>query len=258
VQLVEVGEVVDRILSAARAQPGGVVATDADGTLWDGDVGEDLFHAFIERGRVEAPALEAMKREAHLHGLSDAGTGADVARRIYAAYTEDRFPEETILEMMVWCFAGWTRAEVDTFAREVIAGGGLDARLHGEVLRALDRVRAEGVDTVLVSASPVAVVAAGGARLGFDLARIVAAHPRFEGDVMLAAADRPIPYAGGKVVRLREHVGQRPLYAAFGDNAFDVAMLAEARVGVAVRPKPRLRARASEVPGLVELKADRS
>jgi phosphoserine phosphatase len=45
----------------------------------------------------------------------------------------------------------------------------------------------------------------------------------------------------------------RPLYAAFGDNAFDVSLLAGAAVPVAVRPKPRLRARAGEVPGLVEL-----
>jgi phosphoserine phosphatase len=43
------------------------------------------------------------------------------------------------------------------------------------------------------------------------------------------------------------------LLAAFGDNAFDVALLAEASVGVAVRPKDALRARAGEVSGLVEL-----
>ncbi len=43
------------------------------------------------------------------------------------------------------------------------------------------------------------------------------------------------------------------LCAAFGDNAFDVAMLSEARVPVAVRPKDRLRERAAEVAGLVEI-----
>ena len=42
-----------------------------------------------------------------------------------------------------------------------------------------------------------------------------------------------------------------------GDNAFDVALLLQARVPVAVRPKPRLRERAAEVPGLVELRAAR-
>lgn len=256
VQLVGVDEVIGRILAAARAQPGGVVATDADGTLWDGDVGEDLFEAFIEHGRVEPPSLEGMKREAHDHGLSDAGSGPDVARRIYAAYTEGRFPEERICELMVWCFAGWTQAEVDDFARDVIERAGLAARLHGEVLRALDRLRAEGVHTVLVSASPMPVVVAGGARVGFDPAHIVAALPRFAGGVIAPHIEHPIPYGAGKVRRLREHVGDRVLYAAFGDNAFDVAMLSAARVGVAVRPKPRLRDRAHEVAGLVELRPE--
>jgi phosphoserine phosphatase len=108
--------------------------------------------------------------------------------------------------------------------------------------------------TVLVSASPVAVVAEAGALVGFPADRVVAAHPRFAGDVMLAEVEKPIPYGPGKVSRLFERIGRGPtLLAAFGDNAFDVALLASARIGVAVRPKPRLRERAHEVAGLVEL-----
>jgi phosphoserine phosphatase len=71
---------------------------------------------------------------------------------------------------------------------------------------------------------------------------------------MVPEVERPIPYGAGKVKRLRDAIGHdRPLYASFGDNAFDVPLLAGAGVAVAVRPKPRLRARAAEVPGLVEL-----
>jgi phosphoserine phosphatase len=71
---------------------------------------------------------------------------------------------------------------------------------------------------------------------------------------ILPDVDRPIPYGTGKVRRLHDRIGTgRPLLAAFGDNAFDVALLAEASVGVAVRPKDALRARAGEVSGLVEL-----
>jgi phosphatidylglycerophosphatase C len=121
------------------------------------------------------------------------------------------------------------------------------------VIHVLDRARAAGIETVLVSASPVAVVLEAGSRVGFDESHIVAAHPRFDADVMRAEVERPIPYGNGKVSRLRERIGGRPLYAAFGDNAFDVAMLASAHVPVAVRPKPKLRDRAHEVSGLVEL-----
>lgn len=233
---------------------GGVVASDGDGTLWSGDVGEDLFHAFVEHGEVAEPALEAIRREARDHALSDAGTGPDVARRIYAAYVEGHFPEERVCELMTWCFAGWTRDRVQAFARDVVDRGGLDGRLHGEVLDALERVRAAGIETILVSASPLPVVVEAGARVGFRPDHVVAARPRWDGDTMLADVERPIPYGDGKVSRLRERIGPtRTLYAAFGDNAFDVALLASAKVGVAVRPKPRLRARAHEVAGVVEL-----
>ena len=61
----------------------------------------------------------------------------------------------------------------------------------------------------------------------------------------------PIPYGEGKVHGLRARMGATPLLAAFGDNAFDVAMLRSARIPVAVRPKERLLARSHEVPDLV-------
>jgi phosphoserine phosphatase len=243
-----------RIEALARAQPGGVVATDGDGTLWKGDVGEDMFHAFLHHGRVEPPALEALRREARDHGLSDAGTGADVARRIYGAYVAGHFPEQRVCEMMTWCFAGWARAEVRSFARAVVDRGSLATRLHAEVFCVLDRVRAAGIDVVLVSASPAPVVIEAGSRVGFREAWVAASRPQFSDDTMLADVERPIPYGDGKVIRLKERVGEaRVIYAAFGDNAFDVAMLAAAQIGVAVRPKPRLRDRAHTVAGLVEL-----
>jgi len=239
---------------AARDGGAGVVATDGDGTLWGGDIGEDLFFAFVDHGRIEEPALEAIRREAHAHALSDAGSGREVARRIYDAYVEGRFPEERVCELMAWCFAGWKREEVVALARSVVNECGLEARLHREVLVVLEHARAAGITTILVSASPVAVVEEAGGRVGFGPGDIVAAHPRVQGDVVQADVDRPIPYGPGKVSRLRERIGaDRTLYAALGDNAFDVALLASARVGVAVRPKPRLRERAHEVPGVVEL-----
>ncbi len=85
-----------RIEVLAREQRGGVVATDGDGTLWTGDVGEDLFHGLLQSGRVAVAALEGMRLEARDHHLSDAGSGPDIARRIYSAYLAGNFPEERI------------------------------------------------------------------------------------------------------------------------------------------------------------------
>jgi phosphatidylglycerophosphatase C len=254
VQLQSAADVWARIEGAVRDRPGGLIATDGDGTLWSGDVGEDLFLAFLDCGRVEPAALEALQRDARDHALSDAGTGSDVARRIYDAYIEGAYPEERVCELMTWCFAGWTAAEVQAFARDVVARSGLARRQHDEVFAVIARARAAGVQTVLVSASPVAVVIEAGARTGFDEAHIVAAEPLYQEGVMMAGVDRPIPYGPGKVTRLRRRVGpDRMLYAAFGDNLFDVPLLESAAIAVAVRPKPRLRARAAQVPGIVEL-----
>jgi phosphoserine phosphatase len=246
-------EVVARIEEAALSAPAGVVATDADGTLWSGDVGDDLFHAFIERGRVEPPALAAMRAEARAFGVDDGGDGSTLARRIFDAYLAGRFSDERIFELMAWCFAGWTRGEVDAFAREVAAKIGLASRMHGELLEVLDGVRRADIEVVVVSASPIAIVQAALAVVEVSASDVVAALPCFEGDVVTPAAERPIPYGPGKVARLRERIGTRPLYAAFGDNAFDVSLLREARIPVAVRPKPKLRDRAGEVESLVEL-----
>jgi phosphatidylglycerophosphatase C len=255
-----------RVEALARAQPGGVVATDGDGTLWSGDVGEDLFHGFVQQGRVEAAALEALRREARDHDLSDAGSGSEIARRIHSAFLQGAFPEERVCEMMTWCFAGWTRGEARAFARGVVAAAGVESRVHGEVLQVIERARAASLRVVVVSASPFDAVVEAALRVGFAEDDVVAARPRYEpryetrgetrgdGDVMVAEVERPIPYADGKVIRLRQQVGEdRAIYAAFGDNGFDVALLASAGVGVAVRPKPRLRERAHEVSGLVEL-----
>jgi phosphatidylglycerophosphatase C len=244
-----------RIEVLARGEPerAGVIATDADGTLWSGDVGEDLFHAFLDHGRVAPLAEEAMRHEARAFRVSDAGTGLAVAHALYDAYRAGGYPEDRICELMAWCFGGWTDADLRTFAREVVDGSGLAGRFHHEVHAILGRARSAGIEVFLVSASPIAIVREAGARAGFDEAHMVAAHPLEQGGLVMPDIDRPIPYGPGKVQRLRERVGPRPLLAAFGDNAFDVALLADARVGVAVRPKAALRARAGEVTDLVEL-----
>jgi phosphoserine phosphatase len=107
-----------------------------------------------------------------------------------------------------------------------------------------------------VSASPAAIVEAGLAAIDLHPSVIIAAESMRGGDRVPLEVDRPIPYGPGKVARLQARLSGRPLVAAFGDNRFDIPMLASARVPVAVRPKMRLRERAGEVAGLVELSSE--
>jgi phosphatidylglycerophosphatase C len=249
--------IIARIAEAARVHPGGAVAFDGDGTLWTGDVGEDLFHALIASGDFREAARAQMDREAETHGRATGGTGKAIAERLYQDYMAGLFPEERMCEIMTWAFADWTHAEVDAFTVDVLGRIGLEARLHAEARRVVRWARAQRIETFLVSASPRVIIEHAARLLDIDGDHVVAALPCYVGDKMLPDVHRPIPYAAGKVKNLRARIGQtRPLYAAFGDNAFDIALLSEAFIPVAVRPKPRLRERAAEVQKLVEIVAE--
>jgi phosphoserine phosphatase len=247
-------QIIARIEEATRQHPGGVLAFDGDGTLWEGDVGEDFFHALVAHGDFREPARAQMARDATEHGIAAGGTGKDLATRLYQDYLAGLFPEERICELMTWACADWTESEVDAFAGTVLARIGLEARLHKEVRRVLQWAEKRGLDVFLVSASPRPIIDHAARFLGLVPANVIAAQPRYEAGRMLPDVHRPIPYGAGKVLHLREKVGPaRPVYAAFGDNAFDIALLSEAFIPVAVRPKPRLRERAGEVKKLVEI-----
>lgn len=247
-------EVTDRIRDAAGREPGGAIAFDGDGTLWSGDIGEDFFAALVAARRIEPAAHEALRREAAAEGLDAEGSAADVAHRIHQAYLDGTFPEERVCEIMTWVFAGWTRDAMNAFAAATVDAIHLRARLHGEAVEVARWARAHAIEVHLVSASPRAVVEAAARLVGIDVACVTAATEVVGDDGVVApAVERPIPYGPGKVARLREKLGARALYAAFGDNAFDVALLREARVPVAIRPKARLVERAAEVPGLTVL-----
>jgi phosphatidylglycerophosphatase C len=254
VETASIPQITERIANAQREAPGGVVAFDGDGTLWSGDVGEDFFHALVKNADFRPSARAAMEADIAEFDLKISGSALDLARGLYAAYVDGRYPEERTCEMMTWACADWTRTEVDAFADKVVREGKLASRLHPEAIAVLEWARESKIDALLVSASPRPVVEAAGRVVGIDGAHVFAATPTYaDSGVMLARAVRPIPYGPGKVTAIRGYAKERPLYAAFGDNVFDLAMLGEAKVGVAVRPKSRLRERAHEVSGIVEI-----
>lgn len=255
VRTATVSDVIARIDEQAAKTPGGAVATDGDGTLWSGDIGEDFFAALLEQRRLLAAAHVPLVREAREHGLDDGGDVLAVAHRIHAAYLAGTFPEERVCEIMTWATVGARRVDMDAFARDVIQAIDLEKRLHREAIAVIEHARKNGIDLYLVSASPRPIVLAAAEAIGLALPNVLAATERIDGDgVVLAEVDRPIPYGDGKVKRLRQKLGtDRTLYAAMGDNAFDVALLSEAKIPIAIRPKSRLVERAGEVPGLVVL-----
>jgi HAD superfamily phosphoserine phosphatase-like hydrolase len=245
-----VSSIIDAIDSAAKEAPGGAIATDGDGTLWSGDIGEDFWDAFMKRGPNAELTREALAFEAAAAGLPTTGSAHDIAHAIHAAYLAGTFSEERVCEVITWIAAGWTVEELDAFCTETIEAIGLRSRLHGETIAVIEHARKRGIDVFLVSASPRAIVDAAARVVGIPAANVTAVRERAKGGIVECAVIRPIPYGEGKVTRLREKLGSRTLYAAFGDNAFDVPLLQSAQHPLAVRPKQRLLDRAAEVPNL--------
>ncbi|HWL89402.1 MAG TPA: haloacid dehalogenase-like hydrolase [Polyangiaceae bacterium] len=236
-----------------QREPGGAVAFDGDGTLWEGDVAEDFFFTLLQHGDLREPAISALRREAEDCGIDPSGSPAILAKRLFDEYQLGNYPELRCCEMMSWCCAGWHRDEVLRFANRVMDERKLTSRLHREILSIVDWVRGKGIETLLVSASPLAIVEPAGQSLGFAPAQIAAATAAFDGDIMAARMASPVPHDPGKMVAIAARIGSRPLYAAFGDNIYDVAMLKAARIAVTYRPKARLLKRLDEIPGIVEL-----
>jgi phosphoserine phosphatase len=246
-------ELTQRLDAALDAAPSGVLALDADGTLWSGDVGVDTFEAALARRVLKPAALPRLRAEARAHGLAEEDDATRQAEVLYTGVSAGKVPEDHGFAMMAWAFAGFTAPELDAFVASVLAENGLDARLHGELKPVLAWARERGVATWIVSASPRAVIAGAVVRLGIPAARVVAMTPVIDDGVVLPELVLPLSYGPGKVTALAEAAGPLPILGAFGDSPFDLPLLASATVRIAVRPKKSLVARADEAPGLATL-----
>jgi HAD superfamily phosphoserine phosphatase-like hydrolase len=235
-----------------RVLPGSAIAFDADGTLWSGDIGVDTFEAMLERRAMRKEATLALLREARAHGIDAPEDPTEAARALYRAFAQGAYPESDAFQMMAWAFAGYREDEASSFAIDVIEQVGLRARLHPEVLPILRWAEARAVPVFVVSASAGLVVRAAIERLALPVTKVFAMTAAVEDGVVAPRIAGAVTYGPGKIEALRGG-GHARLLAAFGDSAYDLAMLAEAEIGVAVRPKPALRAGAQACPDLVEL-----
>jgi phosphoserine phosphatase len=225
------------------SEPGSVVmAFDGDGTLWSGDVGEDLFHCATREAFLLPEAVPALCAEAERYGVELDGERdpSGIARRLMAAYRSGRYPERETCAMMAWCFAGRPLSEVEALAQRVLVESDVSGRLVRELSAVLGWARDAKVRCVLISASPRAIVEPAGKLWGFGPSEIAAATPRVEAGIICSELVGSVPYAETKLTAGKALFGSSRWLATFGDNVFDIEMLKAAEVGVAVRPKPKL------------------
>lgn len=236
-----VGEVITRLDAEHDRASGGVLATDADGTIWDGDVGVDIFESLLAAEGVREAARATLLAEAAKYGVATEGSPTELARALYAAFSGERYPHEHAFAMMAWVFAGWHRDEVSAFAAKVLDDGRIAERIRPEMKEIFRWAERRGVPIYVVSASPLAIVELGARRLGVPVAAALAMTPAVDDHgVLQPRLAAPAVYGPGKILALERAGVTAHIVGAFGDSAYDAEMLRCAAVPVAVTPSPGL------------------
>ncbi|HET7541917.1 MAG TPA: HAD family hydrolase [Polyangiaceae bacterium] len=249
-------ELVRELEGRLRADRPSGLSFDADGTLWSGDVGEDVFRFAVDHGRLREAARGELDRQAQTRGFQCFADPNQTAQRLFEAYLAGSYPEREICELMTWCYAGYSPAEMAELVREALTAANHAQRANEELGPILEFARKRGLRTIVVSASPRITVELAARVWGFDAQDIAAATPRVVSGIIAAEMAGTVPYGTDKCLAGRELLGSTHWLGAFGDNVFDMDMLLEAELGVAVRPKPALRARLGEIPGVRLLDAN--
>jgi phosphatidylglycerophosphatase C len=247
-----VRELIER-LEALRSEKPAVLVFDGDGTLWTGDVSEDVFTHAVGAGLIREDAREAVDRMARAFAFEPESTPSATAEALFAAYVGGRFPEREVCELMTWCYAGWSLEELAELARQVLMHKDLASRLNRELEPILEYARESELRCIVVSASPRGIVEEAASLWGIASKDIAAAEPLIVDGVIRPELRGPVPYAEDKLPAARALIGDAEWLASFGDNVFDIEMLAAARVAVAVRPKLELRMRLPTLDGVLLL-----
>ena len=194
----------------------GAVAFDADGTLWSGDVGEELLLQLANEGRLPA--------------YSDArGVYAEYERRVTADVADG-------FAFAAAALAGWREEALQTYCNEHFERS-FEPRVFPYVRDVLKRLDAAGVEVWIVSASPVWPVRAGARALGIDPARVIGVECRVRDGVITGEVLRPVPTLQGKPAQLQAR-GVAVAVAA-GNSVLDLPMLEAAAAAFVVGPAGR-------------------
>jgi phosphatidylglycerophosphatase C len=247
----EIIEELDRALP--RDGTRSLLAFDADGTLWEGDVSCDVFSGTIARRAFREEARRSLTEDAAAIGLDSAGPLEAVAARLLDALYQGTWEDAPSAVGMAACYAGHSRGEALALAEEVLATASLPKRTNPAALEIIAWARSRGVEVLVVSASPITVVHAAIRHLDIRKEDVLATDlQETDGRLTDRIAGEAV-YGEGKVVALEARRRGACLLGAFGDSGGDRFMLRASRVPVAVGASQRLLDEAHTIPGVVHL-----
>lgn len=193
---------------------GRAVAFDADGTLWRGDIGEDLLRYLAAHDLLP-------------NHLGRRGVYAEYERRLHHVQPASAFAYA--VEVMAGMNEQALQELCANFFRQRFEG-----RVFGYARDLLEQLHRAGFALWIVSASPIWPVVAGARALGVPAQNVIGVRCDVEDGVLTGRVTTPVPCDDGKVHWLKE-CGVRPALA-FGNGDLDLPMLAYAERAVAVGP----------------------
>ena len=192
---------------------GQAVAFDADGTLWRGDVGEELLRELIAKDQLP-----------HHRGRRD----------LYEEY-EARVARDPAdgYAFAAQVMEGWEEPALQAYCRDFFERA-IIRQLFPFTAPLVRALADAGCEVWVVSASAVWPVVPGAAWLGVPPERVIAVEVEVEAGRLTRRAKRPVPCGEGKVELLRSR-GVRPALAV-GNGDLDEPMLAYAERALAIAP----------------------
>lgn len=200
---------------AARG-PSAAAAFDADGTLWSGDIGEELLRELALHRRLIHPPP---------------GDPFGVYERLFQH--EPRRAFAFCVEVM----RGLSVADVERWSDELYEAR-FSSRVFPSMKTIVEMLRRAGVRVFLVSASSAVSVRRAASALGLDPSLVLAVEGSVDGHGLFAGAVvPPVTCSEGKMEALRGRLGSEKPAIAFGNSVFDREMLAGAERAVLVAPR---------------------
>jgi len=240
-------------LDAARNPPAGfarVLATDADGTLWEGDVGDELFRLMVAREALSEASREALSWSCTAWlGEAPASPTAQ-AEALIAGHAAGRVDIRDLCDLEAACAGDRPRSEFDALLAEVAQA--FARRMRDESVRLLHALRGEGYAVHVVTGSLSALVRATLDAAGVSVDRVSGGELAERDGFVSSRLVAPIPLHGGKVEALRG-AGHWPAAVGMGDGGWDATFLQGCALPLLIHPKATLLAAMKEHPRVARL-----
>ncbi|KYG66887.1 haloacid dehalogenase [Bdellovibrio bacteriovorus] len=181
-----------------------IAAFDADGTLWDIDLGETFFHYQIDNKLVDLP--------------KDAWNHYESMKAVD--------PKKAYLWLAQIC-KGQTLEQVHSWAREGVSKAA-PVPIFIEQKRLIDLFLSKGVRVFVVTASVKWAVEPGAEMLGLKKENVIGIETHVDGGIVTDRQKGLITYREGKVSALLEHTGGKKPFFASGNTMGDYQLLQSA------------------------------